>query len=1108
MIVGVSRRHWWFVSGVVVLLIVLVVTVVGIAVTRPRGAPLDGGPSATNLPAEVSPSGAAPVCGFPDVSQITSDGSPADQDDAPTTVVANVATVKDGRVLDVVVTGDADKAVAWVLEWDSAHTYTVTRYDVTTGTLEKTFPVDLTLSSGGEAFSVDQIVVDDTGAVYLLDTLDGRRDVVKYSGDGDLVWRTAIPTSAATTDSVLSLYGMVLFPAGVHGDTETIGIHEGSTTMHVLTPDGHVATSVTGFTGTVVGQSAAGEVFTVERDDGSGTSPASGYLTVSSPAGESAARFGSQWVVDTPVGMAQTYSLAPVSGAAPGPTGAGVVLAENGRGLEWFTDAGVRVGYWPDRTTSDERPYELADGSPLVEHDGTYYLLVKGDQGSDGAQTVTLASLTADEMAARLASPVKYNEGSAPQLAVLGAGAGLVTDRVYNAFTPDEAPTVSLRLDSPWATHVDGMTLRYQVRGDPTVWNPVTTDWADVPLTDAGPGTTPGTTDLPLTLPPARPGVYQVDAQLLDATGAAVSGTCLQYAVGQATAGLAALPDGADWGGAAPLRGVTLAKDFNLGSYRYQVDFGALVTDPAAQPSDSGLNWDAIPLKDLAAAAALAQTSGVKLVLQLGQGGDAEKTAATAGTWQGWTRQIVAGLATRAPGIIYWSPWNEPNNTGYDDGAAYVRDVAAPFAAGAREANPAVTILGGNTLGVPIDWWKAAVAAGACATMDAVAVHPYTGLNRSWEEDGWTAPGNLMEQLATTLAPCGALPVWDTESGWWSDGVANSWAQGADVSRKLLWYSSLGVTDWTYFFSEGGFGETGNSWSLLQFGAHVKPGLLTFATTQAALAGRGAGARVDLGIPSAYGMHWTGPGTELLAVWTDDLATSGMLRTAGAGPVAVTATDQYGAVTDLTVPAGQGLPIALTGAPVFLTAPAGAELSVGPAETYGPDLLLGATATASSTHDEATVETVTGGTPDVDVPWRSGTLAGGAMDTAPWVEVALTEPVEINRISVATAGIRCCSAGLRDYTVSVKVDGRWKDVATVTGQFYERIALVTFDPVTASAVRVSVPMATERGVPVLSSNYSGVVGGMHPSFMQLTSASDYVAAISAISAWAPGTAQP
>ncbi|WP_093183645.1 discoidin domain-containing protein [Sanguibacter gelidistatuariae] len=1103
-----SRRRWWFVWGVVALLIVLVVTLVGIAVTRPRGTPVEDALPTVNPHTVVDFSGAAPVCGFPDVSQITSDGSPGDQDDAPTTVVANVATVQDGRVLDVVVTGDGGQTKAWVLEWDSRHTYTVTRYDVTTGTVEKTFPIDLALSSGGEAFSVDQIVVDDNSAVYLLDTLDGRRDVVKYTGDGDLVWRMAIPTSATTTDSVLSLYGMVLFPAGVHGDTETIGIHEGSTTMHVVTQDGHVATDVKGFTGTVVGQSSAGDVFTVESADGTGKTPASEYLTLSSPAGKSATRFGSQWVADTPVGMAQTYRLAPVSGAAPGPTGTGVVVAENGRGLEWFNDTGVRIGYWPDRTTGEERPYELADGSPIVENDETYYLLVKGAQGSDSAQTVTLAKLTTDELAARLASPVKYNEGSAAQLAVLGAGAGLVTDRVYNAFAPDETPAVSLRLDSPWAAHVDGMTLRYQVRGDPTVWNPVTTDWTDVPLTDAAPGTAPGTTDLPLTLPPTRPGVYQVDAQLLDPTGTAISGTCLQYAVGQTTAGLAALPDGADWGGAAPLRGVTLAEDFNLGSYRYQVDFGSLVTDPTAQPSEAGLNWDAIPLDDLAAAAALAQTSGVKLVLQLGQGGDAEKAAVTAGTWQGWTQQIIADLATRAPGIIYWSPWNEPNNTGYDDGAAYVRDVAAPFAAGARLANPAVKILGGNTLGVPIDWWKAAVDAGACTTMDAVAVHPYTGLNRSWEEDGWTAPGNQMEQLFTTVEPCGTLPVWDTESGWWSDGVANSWAQGADVSRKLLWYSSLGVTDWTYFFSEGGFGETGNSWSLLQFDSHVKPGLLTFETTQAVLAGRGAGTRVDLGVPSAYGMHWEGPGTELLAVWTDDLATSGVLRAARTDPVTVTATDQYGAVTEVTIPAGRGLPIALTGAPVFLTAPAGTGLSVGPAETYGPDVLLGATATASSTNSDTKVETVTSGTPDVDMPWRSGTLAGGAMDKAPWVEVTLEEPTEINRISVATAGIRCCSAGLRDYTVSAKVDGLWTDVATVKGQFFERITQVTFDPVTASAIRVSVPMTTERGVPVLSSNYSGVVGGMHPSFMQLGSTSDYVAAISAISAWAPGTAEP
>src|SRR5699024_9249981 len=99
--------------------------------------------------------------------------------------------------------------------------------------------------------------------------------------------------------------------------------------------------------------------------------------------------------------------------------------------------------------------------------------------------------------------------------------------------------------------------------------------------------------------------------------------------------------------------------------------------------------------------------------------------------------------------------------------------------------------------------------------------------------------------LADVVEPCGDMDVWDTESGWWSDGVVNSWAQASDVARKLLWYSAQGVEEWTYFFSEGGFGETGNSWSLLQLAQHAKPGLLAFAAARGALEGRGAGERVE-----------------------------------------------------------------------------------------------------------------------------------------------------------------------------------------------------------------------------------------------------------------------
>ncbi|MEP7763038.1 hypothetical protein [Sanguibacter sp. 25GB23B1] len=1069
------------------------------AALRPTS-PDDTGPAAVALTTTgVDASGAAPVCGIPDVAQVTDDGLPPVE---PDLLVGDVATVPGGRVLDIEVRGD----VASVLEWDEATTYTVSRYDVTDGRLLGGFDIALASTDDTELFSTEQMVVDPEGAVYLLDTLDGRRDVLKHTADGTLAWRRTIEPGPETDGSVLSLFGLALFPAGAHGETATVGVHEGSL-MHLLTTDGDDAGTVDGFPGTVVGQDEDGTVVTLEAD----AEAASSYLSVVDPAGTQVARLGARWDPDAPDAVLTTYRLGRVEGADAGPDGTGTLVTENGRGIEWFAPDGVRTGYWPDRSTSEEQSYELAEGSPLVLRGGTYYFFVRGENREDGSAAVALATLGTDTMAQALSSPVKYNEGSAPQLAVVGAGAGLVTDRVYGYFADGEEPAVSLRLDDAWAGADERYAVRYQVRGDPRVPDPVATAWVDAPLpADGG--------DVALTLPPARAGVYEVDARLVElTTGAEVVGTCLRYTVGPPglTADLAALPDGADWGGAGPLRGVALAGDFTLGSHRYQIDFGALVLDPAAAPGPDGLDWDALPLDDLAAAAELASRTDVSLVVQVGQGGDAERSAVEAGTWEGWAREIVAGLRELAPGIVYYSPWNEPNNTGFDDGGAYVREVEAPFAAGARAADPEVVVLGGNTLGVPVEWWRAAVEAGACASLDVVAVHPYTGLNRSWEEDGWLEDDNLLAQLAEVVAACGEdVPVWDTESGWWSDGVVNSWAQGSDVARKLLWYSLAGVEEWTYFFSEGGFGETGNSWSLLQLGQHAKPGLLAYATTRSALVGRGEPEQVDLAVPDAYALRWAtdpGDGTELLAAWTNDRQSTAVLSAAGTteGGGSVTATDVYGAARTLDLSGGP-VEVELSGAPQLFTAPVGTQLTLAPAEEYGPDVLEGAAVTASSTAEGTSASTITDGSADDAEPWRSGPLsedgpdgAAGSADLAPWVEVALDEPVVVDRVVVATAGIRCCTAGLRDYRVSVLVDGAWTEVATVADQLHERAVEVGFEAVEIEGVRIDVPTTTERGVEVAAANYSGVVAGMHPSFMDLT-AVDQGVAVSAIEAYAPG----
>jgi len=1069
-------------------------------------------PSAVPAAAPVTQVGALPLCGFPRLEQVTDDGVDTGDLGGVRTVVDDVVTLDDGalvtfRVLD---------GSAYVLEWDREATYTVTRYDLASGDVTATTPMELDWDGASETFSTDSFEVDAEGSVYLLDTLMHRRDLLKVAPDGTTTWSATIPEGEHTTGDLLDLYGTVRW--AVDGRT-VVGVQEAGDVLHQVSGDGELLETVP-FDGAVLAQLPDGTAL-VETDGRDDERRSLDLRSVGPDGDDGAVHLGASWERGRPFGVPRVPWLDDAAGLATGPDGVGLVAAQENLGFRWWGSDGVFRGVWPDTHKDLEQPFALWESTPVLrdgaDGDAPYYVLTHGE---DGGFSVT--EISADRMAYQLGAPVKYNAANEELFGGLGLGAGLLVDAPYGVFPDGTPPRVVAAFDDAWAAHAGTYALRYQVRGDPRVWDPVVGEETVVDLpADGG--------EVPLDLPAARPGVYEVDAALVDtATGEAVSGTCLRYTVAAEGSDLdpAVLADGADWGGAGPLRGVQLADQLGVGSHRTQLDFGAIVPDPTARPDAAGLVWDSLPdaafepdeeegeepvdvdpFAELAAAAELADETGVILTLQLGSGGEAEQAAVEAGTWEGWAREIVAAVHERAPQIRYWQPWNEPNNTGYEDAAAYEAEVGAPFAAGARDAVGDVVVVGGNTLGVEPAWWTDLVAAGGCDSLDVVGIHPYTGFNRSWEEEGFSADGAELDALREAVAPCGDVPVWDTETGWWSDGVANFWAGGSDVVRKLLWYGVEGVEEWTYFFSEGGFGEAGNSWSLLQFGQYVKPAGAAFAASAPFLDGFVPGMSVETGTPGVHGVRAPGTGeqagAELLALWSEDLSTDVRLSAPG-GAVTVTARDAYGAERGLDVPA-DGVAVPVNGAPVLLVAPAGTALEVAPVEAFGDDVLAGRPVTATSTHEDANdPDVVTSGTFAVREPWRSGRLPDGSVDEAPGLEVTTDGPRTVDRVAVATAGIRCCTSGLRDYTVSVRTpDGAWQDVAQQTDQFLDRVALFSFDPVEVTAVRVTLPLTTERDVPVLAANYTGIVGGLHPDFVPLATESDWIATISAVQAWEP-----
>ncbi len=1096
---GHLLSSWWRL-GLGLAAVALVVLVFLLARTQPGTPAGPAGGSALPSAAPVADAGPVPVCGFPVLDAVTEDGVDEAGLGGVRTVVDDVLTMSDAEPVTFRVAAGS----AFVLERVDA-TYTMTRYDLGSGDRTATTTIELEADADTELFGTDHVEVDEDGHVYLLDTLGGRRDLLKVAPDGEIVWRATLPPGPQTTGAVLDLYGLVRW-ADADG-AEIVGVQDSEKVLHRVSGDGELLEPLD-LVGGVVGQLPDGRV--VVSGDESDAEVADVDLRAVDAAGRTSLHLGASWEQERPFAVPHVPWTEP-SGISTGPGDEGVVVAETGLGFAWYGEDGVFRGVWPDSRTDLEQPFALWDRTPVLragaDPQSPYYVLTHGEEGG-----FALTEITAERMALQLTATKAYSAANEPVLSGLGLGAGLVVDRPYGVFPDGSQPEVRAEFDDAWAPWADVYRLRYQVRGDPRVPDPVVGKETLVDLPPDG-------GEVLLDLPETRPGVYEVDAALVRAgTGEAVSGTCLRYTVASPGSPLdpGTLADGADWGGAKPLRGVQLAHQLGVGSHRMQLDFAAIVPDPTGDPDPSELVWDSLPdggggeeagadpFAELATAAELADETDVLLILQLGQGGEAEQAAVAAGTWEGWVRVIAAEVHEHAPTLRHWEPWNEPNNTGYEDAATYEDDVGAPFARAVRAVVPGAVVVGGNTLGIVPGWWADLVAAGGCDSLDVVSIHPYTGFNRSWEEEGFSVDGAELDQLRTALGPCGDVPVWDTESGWWSDGVANLRASAWDVARKLLWYAVEDVEEWTYFFSEGGFGEAGVSWSLVQYDGYLKPAGAVFAATAPFLDGFEGFAPVEVGAPGVHAVRATAEdGRELLALWSEDLAVP-VLVAAGDGAVQAVLRDPYGAERVVNVPAG-GAEVAVNGAPLLLVAPAGTGLEVTPLEAFGPDLLEGRPASASSTHEDAGQPTVvTSGTFAVRDPWRSGRLSGGAVDDAPYVEVTSDGPVVIDRVAVATAGIRCCTSGLRDYTVSVQtVDGRWRDVAEVRDQFWERVALVQFDPVEVTAVRVNVPMTTERGTPVLAANYTGIVGGLHPHFMPLATQSEWIVAVSALRAWGP-----
>jgi hypothetical protein len=668
----------------------------------------------------------------------------------------------------------------------------------------------------------------------------------------------------------------------------------------------------------------------------------------------------------------------------------------------------------------------------------------------------------------------------------LGWGAGLTTPAQGNYFAYGTTPVVTASFDRWWTAVAPNLQLSYSVEDTTSL----SAETVPTPTTINLPSSAASLGNIPLTLPAAdaAPGPYQVQATLVNtATNppTTLGTTCLPYTVGASGNGLdlSSLPPGSGSGGPTDPRGVALNAQLGLDSTRARqvVDWGSLLPNcSAATPTAATCGPTALALAsattDPYRAAFLAVQDHVNYWMQV-SGGDAVSMALVqTGFWQGDVAALVAHYATVPSGcgacapVTKWEPWNESNNTGWGNGATYATSVLKPFYAAVKsvQPGPSSTVIGGSSLEPVPWWWQQLITAGGLAWMDVAGIHPYTGSNNAYEEDG------MPSQVRQLQALLGGKPLWFTEIGWWSDGDYNFLGQANSVARSMIWQKVLGVAAQNYFYDEGTWGNNGISFSLVQASStvdYVKPAALATMATSGILAGRPYLSMPATGIPQGYRADFgttNGGTTKVAAVWTDGLAAqSAVTLTSPTGMTEpVTITSQYGSATTTQVTSGTTYRLPMSDQVNFITYRAADNLTVSPTEAFGTDVASSAahaTASASSGNAGAAIAGLTVG---YGMGWTSA-----IGDTTPSLTVTLASPSTLDRVIVNTQSVGSTATSVRNYTLSANEPGSgWVPIKTMTGQFRNHEALFDFPPL----------VATQLQVVVTEVNFGGYYGGGVP----------------------------
>jgi len=922
-------------------------------------------------------------------------------------------------------------------------TYTLAGAQVSAFTLPAQF--------AGNADEVYQPLVDPSGDIYLSSYYGTAVD--KFSPTGTLLW--SVDPQGGNPTAIFSTGSGANF-------TVVVSLVQDTSTSVVLSP---TTGAVTGTFPLVVGTTG----FVTPESDGNLLFSANGYVETVDPTGKVLSTFGAPNIEGNGQHTGSGTQFYYPAQAVQGPDGT-IYTADPLSTMQ----ATSPNGYLKGSTTLGGA---LAFGGWGFALEGSTFYYQSGSPFNGPADSISSFSLsTVQTFLGAIQAPSDS----------LGWGAGLSTPATGNYFAPGTTPTVDATFDPWWTADASHLQLAYSVEDTTSL----SAETVPTPTTISLPTTPTGLASIPLTLPAAdtQPGPYEVQATLYDTSTSPATDlgtTCLPYTVGATGDGLnfATLPAGAGYGGPTDPRGVALNSQLGLGALRSGtvIDWTSLLPNcNASAPTAATCGPSALTFASASTspymAAYLALQDHVTYWVQVSGGEPMAIALVNSGYWQGDVASLVAHYATVPAGctgcapVTNWEPWNESNNTGWGNGGTYVTKVLAPFYAAVKSVLPgsASTVIGGSSLEPSIGWWQQLIAAGGLADMDVAAIHPYTGSNDSYEEDGMPA------QVRQLQALLGSKPLWFTEIGWWSDGDYNYLGQANDMSRSLIWQKVLGVPVENYFYDEGAWGNNGISFSLIQATNtvdYVKPAALATMTTSGVLAGRPYVSMPATGIPQAYQADFgttSGGSTDVAAVWSDGLsATAGVTLTDPAGGTdPITVTSEYGNTSTVQAVSGTTYSLPLSDQVSFLTYPAGDTLTVGPTEAYGANLASsgsGATATASSGNASAAIAGLTVGNGQ---GWSSG-----PGDTTPSLTVNLAGASTLDRVIVDTQSVGSTATSLRDYTLSADEPGNgWVTIATMTNEYRYHEQLFTFAPLVATALRVNV---TEV-------NFGGYYGGGIP----------------------------